>query len=104
MLFNEFKPDEKCETCGKKLIDLAEGRETCTPCSNEVDLISARRTTVGHLTQSLYCLWSFDFMGMIMEAIWSYQRMTNTGYYAEDGKYTKLLKADSNNPKSDFER
>jgi|HigsolmetaGSP13D_1036239.scaffolds.fasta_scaffold54683_1 hypothetical protein len=91
MLFNDFKKDERCGDCGKLLSDLASGEATCRPCQDEVDYLLARTTVLGHLKTALYCFWSFDFIGALVELIWAVQRATGTGDYGENGRFTKLL-------------
>lgn len=100
MLFNDFDKDETCEH-GKRLIDLAEGRQTCIPCRNQVERRLAEATVFGHLGSALYCLWSFDFIGMFVELVWSIQRLAHTGDYGPGGHFTKILKTRASSEEAD---
>ncbi|MCU1492215.1 MAG: hypothetical protein JWM85_3620 [Acidimicrobiaceae bacterium] len=95
MLFDEFDKDSKCSECGKKTSDLASGKVTCNPCESIVELHLAQLSAFQHFVGGLYCLWSFDFSGVVVQFMWSIQRLTKTGDYGKDGYFTNILNKSS---------
>lgn len=91
MLFKDFDENAQCTTCGKRFGDLASGKVSCRPCSDDTAQKSALTTVWGHISLGLYYLFSFNFLGMFVEFLWAVQRATRTGDYGEAGRFTRIL-------------
>lgn len=92
MLFNKQTEDEKCSSCGKRFKDLVGGSVICLHCEHEAERELAEATVLGHLWMALCCLFNLQFAGMFVEIVWAIQRLTSTGYYGKNGRFTRILK------------
>lgn len=91
MLFKEFNDDAQCGTCGKRVKDLVDGKVHCRPCKDKAHEHQARAGVFQHLSSAAACLFSFDFIGFVVEVLWAIQRLTRTGDYGKQGRFTRIL-------------
>jgi hypothetical protein len=91
MPFKDYDDNDKCSDCGKLAKDLASGRATCGPCESYVELELAQSSALKHLGGAAVSLWNFDFTGVLVQILWSIQKVTRTGDYGKNGYFTEIL-------------
>lgn len=91
MLFKNYKDDDKCVECGKLLKDLESGVAVCKKCEYEAQLDFAKSSSWQHLCASIVCFFNFEFLGFMMEFVWSIEELFHFGDYGPEGGLTKTL-------------
>jgi hypothetical protein len=86
---HKFDDDLKCPH-GKNVNDLLNRKTYCTECIDDSARHIANRSVLGHLWDSIVCLFDFDLIGMFTELQWSIERLTKTGdYNPKTGEFYK---------------
>jgi hypothetical protein len=90
-LFSEFDPNDRCDECGLRLGDIADGTVSCKDCDDQLNKSIADAGYWGHLKRASYCFFSFNFKATIVEFAWMLQRYSRTGDYDRYGMFGKYL-------------
>lgn len=87
-LFNVYPKGTLCALCNKDLNDVINGLDSCIPCVNVGEKISANRSVLNHVGQALLSVFNFRFEEGVAEFLWAIERLFKTGdYHPTEGKF-----------------